>query len=255
VKKILIGLAVLAVIAAGAVLLLLGSLDKIVKRVIESSGSELMGVPVTVASVDIKLSSGAGRITGLRIANPAGYTRKDAFRMDLINLDLSLKSLTGSPLVIDELTIDSPVLNLEMKKDGGSNLEDLLAGINRNEKQADRKAAAEETRPGKKDEKKSAAPGEPTRLAFGKIVIRGVTVNVIRDDNRDKPKSMTLPPLELRDVGGKTGVTPARLGAIVFGGIIKSALEDALKQAAVKEIDKAALKLFGELDKDKKRER
>ena len=54
------------------------------ERMPEQSGSELMGVPVTVTGVDIKLRSGRGRITGLEVANPSGYSSENAFRMNLI---------------------------------------------------------------------------------------------------------------------------------------------------------------------------
>ena len=50
-KKILIVFAGLAVIAVIALYLLVGNLDKILKGAIEGAGSELLGVPVTVASV------------------------------------------------------------------------------------------------------------------------------------------------------------------------------------------------------------
>ncbi|HDL64480.1 MAG TPA: hypothetical protein ENH12_03735, partial [Proteobacteria bacterium] len=73
----------LVVIAIVALVILLGSLDKIVKGVIEESGSELMGVPVTVADININVFGGAAQITGLKIPNPAGYTTEDAFKMDL----------------------------------------------------------------------------------------------------------------------------------------------------------------------------
>ena len=239
------------VIAIVAVVILLGSLDKIVKNVMEGAGSELMGVPVTVADVDIKVFGGAAQITGFDIANPAGYTTEDAFKMDLIRLDIGLLSLLKSPIVIEELIIDSPVVTLEVKKDGQSNLQELLDNINRNADKADEKAAEEEPEkePKKEPKKKSEAPKEPTRLAFGKLIIKGVTVNIIQEGEEKKPVSVTIPPIELTDVGGEIGVTPAKLGTIVVGGIIKSTLENALRETIKKEAGKAAEGLFKKLRK------
>jgi len=241
-KKILIGVAVLVVIAIVAVIILLGSLDKIVKNVIEDSGSELMGVPVTVAEIDIKVFGGAAQITGLKIPNPAGYTTQDAFKMELIRLDIGLLSLLKSPLTIEELIIDSPVVTLEIKEDGKSNLQELLDNIKRNSEKGD-EAAAEE-KPEDEAKKEPAPSQEPTRLAFSKLVIKGVTVNVIQESSDKEPVSVTIPPIELTDVGGEIGVTPAKLGVIVVGGIIESALENALKETVKKEAGKAAAGLF-----------
>lgn len=248
-KKVFIGLGLLVVIAIVALVILLGSLDKIVKGVIEDSGSELMGVPVTVADIDIKIFGGAAQITGLVIPNPAGYTTEDAFKMDLIRLDIGLLSLLKSPIVIEELIIDSPVVTLEVKKDGKSNLQELLDNINRNSEKGDEEDAEEKPKEEPEDEaKKEPAPAkEPTRMAFGKLIIKGVTVNVIQESSEEKPVSVTIPPIELTDVGGEIGVTPAKLGVIVVGGIIESALENALKEALAKEAGKAAEGLFKKL--------
>ena len=85
-KKILILLAGLIVIGMVALYLLVGNLDKIIKGAIEGAGSELLGVPVTVASVELDLKSGTGQISGITVANPAGYQAVNAFQMDMIRL-------------------------------------------------------------------------------------------------------------------------------------------------------------------------
>ena len=89
-KKILIVFAGLAVIAVIALYLLVGNLDKILKGAIEGVGSELLGVPVTVASVELDLKSGTGQISGITVANPAGFQAVNAFQMDMIRLGLDL---------------------------------------------------------------------------------------------------------------------------------------------------------------------
>jgi len=109
-KKILIGIAAVVTVLVLAIVLLLGNIDKIVQGVLEDVGSELLGVPVKVSSVKIKLKSGSGQITGLTIANPKGYSAKNAFRMDMIRLGLNLGSLGKQPLVVDELNIKNPVV-------------------------------------------------------------------------------------------------------------------------------------------------
>ena len=139
-KKLLIGLLGLIVVAGIALFLLVGNLDKIIKGTLEGVGSELLGVPVTVSSVTLDLKSGSGQISGFYIANPSGYQAKNAFQMDLIRLSLDLGSLGNQPLVINELNISSPAVELEVKEDGSSNLKTLLDNIEKNRDQADRKA-------------------------------------------------------------------------------------------------------------------
>ena len=122
-KKILIGISAIVVIAAVlAVVLFLGNIDKIVKGALEDVGSELLGVPVKVASVKIELKNGSGQITGLTIANPTGYSAPNALEMEMIRFGFNLGSLGKQPIVVDELNVINPVVQLEVKEDGSLNL-------------------------------------------------------------------------------------------------------------------------------------
>ncbi|MHC4257076.1 MAG: hypothetical protein ACYSUH_01580 [Planctomycetota bacterium] len=75
-KKILIGVGVVVLIIVILVMVLLGNLNGIVKGVIEKVGTSVTGVPVTVGSVDIKISEGSAAIKELSVANPAGFSAK-----------------------------------------------------------------------------------------------------------------------------------------------------------------------------------
>jgi hypothetical protein len=152
-KKVLIGLAVLALAVAVAVVWLLRSLDEIVENQIETIGTELAGVAVRVGSVGIDIKSGTGEISDLRIANPDGYAAPDAFEMSTLRADIDLQSLDKQPLVLEELTIDSPVAHLELDQRGRSNLKEILDNASRNTRQADAKA-------------ETAESGEPMRIAI-----------------------------------------------------------------------------------------
>ena len=138
-KKILIGISAIVVVVVLAVVFFLGNIDKIVKGALEGVGSELLGVPVKVASVKIELKSGSGQITGLTIANPTGYSAPNAFQMDMIRLGLNLGSLGKQPIVVDELKVVNPVVQLEVKEDGSSNLKTLQDNIDKNRVKADKK--------------------------------------------------------------------------------------------------------------------
>ena len=61
-KKILIAVTALVVLAGIGLFFLVGNLDKILKGAIEGVGSELLGVPVTVSSVELELKNGRGQI-------------------------------------------------------------------------------------------------------------------------------------------------------------------------------------------------
>lgn len=242
-KKILFILAGLLVVVGIAVFVLVGNLDKVVKSAMEGVGSELMGVPVTVSSVGIKLKNGEGEIAGLVIGNPAGFTSSNAFQMDVIRLGIDLGSIGKQPIVINELRIDKPIVNLELKDDGSSNLQTITDSMEKNGSKADKKAAEEQS------EAEGTPKGEPVKIAFKKLNITGVTVNVIKEGLATQNETIVIPDIVLTNVGGVEGITPAELGNVVFGEITNSALKNALQKQFTKQVEEATKGLFDNLKK------
>jgi len=241
-KKILIGFAAFIVLIGIVIFVLVGNLDKIIKGALEGIGSELLGVTVAVQNVELDLKSGAGQITGLTIANPSGYSAQNAFQMDNIRLGIDLGSLGKQPLVINELTIANPVVELEAKEDGSSNLQTLLDNIEKNSAQADKKAAEEQPQPD------DAGPGEPVRISFKTLSITGATVNATIPEQ--DPEKVVIPDLVMEEVGGSAGITPSEVGKIIIGDIIAKSLKTALKKELIQKAEEAT-KGFIEGLKDK----
>jgi Flp pilus assembly pilin Flp len=239
-KKILTGLAVSGAVAGVIIFLLLSNLNEIVKGTLENVGSELLGVPVTVASVDIKLKSGRGQISGLTIANPAGFSKENAFQMDDITLSINLRSLKKQPLLINELSIIRPVVHLEAKADTSSNLQTLLDNIHSNSEKADKKAAEEQ------QDTKTTPAGEPIKIAFGKLVISGVTVHA--DVAGQKPQTVVIPDISRENVGKDHGLTPGKIGELILGDIITKAIETALVKTLTNKVEDTVKGFFNKLN-------
>lgn len=240
-KKILIGIAALLIVGAIALYLLVGNLDKILKGAIEGAGSELLGVTVTVASVELDLKSGMGQISGITIANPAGYKAANAFRMDTIRLGLDLSSLRKQPIVIRELNIQSPTVDLEVNEQGGSNMQTLLDNIKQNSAKTDEKAAEEQPSQEETDTK------EPVKLSFTKLAITGVTVNGVVPGQ--EPTQVVLPDIVKENVGGTEGLTPAQVGGVIIGDIAAQSLQAIVEKKLSEKMEEAAQGLFNDLKK------
>ncbi len=219
-KKILIVVAGLVIVGAIALYLLVGNLDKILKGAIEGAGSELLGVPVTVASVELDLKSGTGQISGITVANPAGYQAVNAFQMDMIRLGLDLGSLKKQPIVIKELNIQSPTVDLEVNEQGSSNMQTLIDNIKKNSAKTDEKAAEEQPSQEETGEK------EPVKLSFTRLAITGVTVNGVVPGQ--EPTQVVLPDIVRENVGGSEGLTPAQVGGVIIGDIAAQSLQAVL---------------------------
>ena len=240
-KKILIGVAGLAVVAAIALYLLVGNLDKILKGAIEGAGTELLGVPVTVTSVDLDLKSGMGQISGVSIANPPGYQAVNAFKLDNIRLGLDLSSMRSQPIVIRELNIQSPVVDLEVNEQGSSNMQTLLDNIKQNSAKTDEKAAEEQP------SQEETGTKEPVKLSFTKLAITGVTVNGVVPGQ--EPTQVVLPDIVKENVGGTEGLTPAQVGGVIIGDIAAQSLQAVVEKKLSEKMEEAAQGLLNDLKK------
>lgn len=240
-KKLIIGLTGLVAVIVVAVVLMIGNLDKIIKGGIESVGSELTGVPVGVGDVGIELKNGIGQITGFTIANPSGFSSEQAFRMDMIRLGIDLGSLAHKPITLTELNIKNPIVDLEVKADGTSNLQTLLDNIEKNGAKADKKAAEQQA------ESEGGADGELIRLRIDKLSITGVTVKAVVPGQ--DAEIVIIPDIIMENVGDENGLTPAELGSVIIGKIIGESLKSALEKKMNEKIEEVAKGLFDDITK------
>lgn len=110
-KKLLGGLVGLVVLAGIAFYLLVANIDGIVKNVVETVGTEVAGTNVRLASAEIDLQTGKGTLRGLTIANPAGFAKGNAFSLSEITLALNIKTLSSSPVEINQIIVDGATVN------------------------------------------------------------------------------------------------------------------------------------------------
>jgi hypothetical protein len=229
-KKALIGIGIALVLAVIGVTWLLGSLDGIVKNQIEAVGSQLTGTKVGVGGVDIELTSGAGTITGLNVANPRGYQSNNAFQMNLLKIGIDLASIGKNPLVLNELVIDAPLITMESNAKGGSNLKELADNVSANTSAADKEVAKAQQDPG----------GEPLRILIRKLRINDVSYAVRGPAARDVKG--TLPSISMTNVGGSNGGTPGEIGKVIIRDlserVIKQAAKEGIKTAVEDKIQK-----------------
>ena len=116
-----IALVILLVVAAAYYLS--SNLDPLVKKAIESYGSTITGTRVEVASVSISPRSGEGTIRGLKVANPAGFSDGTAFELEQFTVAIELASLSGEPIIIRQVLVTGPKVNLEVNSEGKTNMD------------------------------------------------------------------------------------------------------------------------------------
>ncbi|WOH37450.1 hypothetical protein RI844_19145 [Thalassotalea fonticola] len=206
----------------GAMLWFLASADwnGFIRSQIEIQGSKLTGETVKVDKVDLQLSEGFGGIYGVRFSNPSKYEQPLAFYLGEVSLDLDVNSLTGSPVIIEALTMKNPQAFVEFDKNGNNNFKDLLAAINNQIP----KPESEPTPKKKKDSKP-----EP-RIAINKLELTGVALTVDLSKVNGKSYDIEIPSVQLDAIGGVDGIPASELGTVIGNSLFKAISAAAKKQ-------------------------
>lgn len=129
IKKLLLGLLLLAVLALGAVYFFgTKALNSGVKKGVETIGPRVTQTTVTLDSVDLSPLSGSGSLKGLIVGNPDGFKSDHIFKLGQIDVVVDLGSITSDTIVIEKIHILEPGISYE-KKLTTSNIRELQKNI------------------------------------------------------------------------------------------------------------------------------
>ncbi|MBU1450881.1 MAG: hypothetical protein KKH47_07895 [Proteobacteria bacterium] len=220
-KFFLIGAAVVVVAIAGAIYYAYSNLDSIAKEVMESAGSQALGVPVRVASVHIELSQGKATVTGLSVANPPGYSSQPALSFGQITVQVG-----SGGKVIKQIVAVNPTIRVE-QKGASSNLGEL-------QKRA-------QSAGGQGSKQKSAPSGDSGkhRLNIELLKVENAKA-IVTSPELSAPREVVIPSLVIRNLKG----TPKQIAGQVFDQLLAQVIErtatQALEQGAKKLLEKEA---------------
>jgi uncharacterized protein involved in outer membrane biogenesis len=203
-KLVLAAVVVVAVIVVIAIFLL-SNLNALVAKAIEKQGSEVTQTSVRVSGVDISLRDGRGTIKGLRVESPDGYQVRTAFSLDDIVLDIDVKSVREDPVVIDEIRIQSPVINAEITKTGASNIGELRERV-----QAYAARAGGES---------GGSSGRTKNIRITRFVFEKGRVELDASALGLEKRAIELPEIRLDDVGGEGGAPPDEIARIILATV------------------------------------
>ena len=219
-KKVLLGLAVAAVVVAVAVVVLGRNLGRVVKAGIETLAPRFTGTPVTVEAVDLSPSSGEGRVRGLVVGNPASYSEPFAFRLGEASIVVDPATLMSGKVVVTSVRVVGPEVTFEGGL-GENNLKEILANLTRFA-----------------DTEKGRAEGEAgagKKFQVDEFVLSGtrVTVRLNLPGVGSVVPPLTLPDIRLTGLGaGPEGITAGEMTRQVLGAVVKQVLPAVAAKAA-----------------------
>ncbi len=202
--KIVVGLAVVALLGLIALFL---SLNSIVKSGVVAFGPEVIKAPIQLDGVSISAFSGGGEIKGLVIGNPEGFKTPNAVKLGVASLQVKPMSLLGDKVVVQSVKADAAEITFEGSL-GSSNLGKIQENVDA--------YVASLLGPASKD-KKSAGK----KLQVDEIVISNAKINLSLTLLGGQSATIPLPDIKLSNLGqGADGITPAEVIKVVMAEVM-----------------------------------
>lgn len=162
--------------------------NTLIARSVEKIAPSFTGTPVALESVDLQIFKGTLSLRNLKVGNPQGFSQKDIFAVDKVDVALKPLSLLGNKIVIKNITVNGVTLNYEIvgNKSNLSVIQDNLSGNVKKPVQQSKANAAP------KDEKSSKS-----------VVIDSLLIENVRAGAYVSGVGMTLalPSVRLTDIG------------------------------------------------------
>ena len=230
-KKLALGAFLVLLLSIGfGVYYLLSNLDSIVKAAIESYGSEATQTSVRVEKVQLELADGSGAISGLTVGNPQGFAAAQAFSLGEIATQIDLKSLSEDVTVIEHIIVRAPEVFFELNEAGNNNLEKLNKNL----------SSGTSAKSGSSPSKSS---GSEPKLIIRKLLFEGGSIHA-KVVPLNKDYDLKLPKIEMTNLGGENGATPAEIA----DQVLKELTAKALAEVKRKGLDQYKEKLEGEVN-------
>ena len=222
-KKLLIAVAALILLLAGGLVYLWTNLDWIVKSAIERFGTQALGVAVRVESVSLEPVKGKGAIRGLTVANPRGYSAPHIISLGGISVRIAPRTIAAETTVIEDIRITAPLIVYEMNDDRVANVDVL-----------ERKLGADKPAAGKK----KGAKDKGKLLRIRHLLIENAKAEIRAAALGGKPRVVSLPRTEMKDIGGKNGAPPEEVATEIATAVLSQVGKEAGKAGAEKLLEK-----------------
>jgi hypothetical protein len=202
-KLLIIGGVLLGVLLAAYVLVIFfcGSL---IRSRVNADGPRLTQSSVTLTAAQFSPLNGCGKLVGLAVGNPKGWSNPEALKLKSISIDVVPSTLLSDHIVINEIVIDDPELVYE-NRIIASNLGDLIKNIG----QATARPA------GDPSGRHVTYEIKKLRLERGRVKL-GVGPTAV---------TLDLPAIEFNNLGSGKGVSTEELSLLVMRMIVSDVVK------------------------------
>lgn len=213
VRIFIAGFLVVALAVGGAAMYV----DQLGRWAVERGTTYALGVPTTLAGLDIGVLTGTVALDRLDVANPTGFAAKSFMGLGVGRVAVSLGSLMEDTVELPELTLRDIDLNLE-RRGGKSNYQPIMDHLAKLGSGRDPAGA-------------SANDQNSKKFVIRKVVLEDITVDaqVTTISGESTRVPVTIERIELTDVGTDSdqSVLLSELTGIVMKAILSAVLRKA----------------------------
>jgi uncharacterized protein involved in outer membrane biogenesis len=224
---ILAGLVIVVIVGAG--LYLYFSFSSLVKTAVETYAPRITHTKVTLGGVAVSLFGGAATLEDLVIGNPPGFKTDKAMAVSKASISLDSSTVMSPVIHIKEVQIVSPQVVFEPGQ-GSNNLSVLQKNI-----------ASTAPNPSPSQPANANAPEQPPKkLIIDHLVISQANATLALPQaaemakmaGQDSNMVVTLPTIDMRDLGTKEGgLPPAKIAEQVMARVEQQAQQAAAANA------------------------
>jgi hypothetical protein len=225
----------LIVLVIGGAIAAYLSLDRIVKSVVQTQGSQQLLVPTTLGGVTLGLMNGTLDLKSLAIGSPPGFTAPQMFSVGSLSVDTGgISRLRDEPIHLSSINIDQPRLVIEQH---GKNL-NFKALMDRLPTHPDQGGQPASTQ------------SKPVKLIIDSLKISNAHVLLQSDlPGLSKGFDVTIPDITMNKIGNADGAANGAAIKDVATTVISKMVDEASKSAGIP-VELQAL-LSGNLDQVK----
>jgi len=178
-------------LAAVAAVVVITNINGIVRKTVETAGTESLNLPTTLGGASVSLLSGDVSLSELAVGSPKGFDAPQMFTLGSISVDTSYDKLRGDPVRVNAIDIQNPRLVIEQK-----NLQTNIKAI----------YGQLDTTPPTVEGPPPTEPVEVTRVIIDELRISGAQV-VLRPNLPGFKEEYALPikTIELKNIGNADG--------------------------------------------------
>ena len=241
-KKLFIRLLlVLVVLLVAAAIAAHFFLDGVIKRGVETYGPRLAKVDVKLKAVNLMLLSGSGKVHGLVIGNPQGFSSPSAISVGSTSVSLQPASLLQDKVIVNSINIQAPEITFETGLNvKENNLNKILANLE--------ESLGEDSSTNGPTPPPDPAANAGKKLQIDEFLITGAKVHVTVTAFGGKSATLPLPEIRLKNLGqGPEGITAAEVSKKVLEVIEREAAQVAV--TAIADLSKGAVYLSRDIGK------